>query len=53
MVVVSVCLALWIGIVWWQDKRTLARYGPQRSCEEKLEEVEMPQHIQHEKDLKV
>jgi hypothetical protein len=24
MVVVAVLLALWIGVVWWQDKRSLA-----------------------------
>ena len=44
MVVVSVCLAAWIGIVWWQDRRTMLRYGTQGASGGKLEEdIEMPE----------
>ncbi|KAL1960884.1 hypothetical protein VTO42DRAFT_5867 [Malbranchea cinnamomea] len=46
MVIVSVTLAVWIGIVWWQDKRTLQQAQTQRDLEAKLaEEVEMHEHV--------
>lgn len=38
MVVVSVALALWICVVWWQDHRTAKAFDmPQHDADAKLE----------------
>ena len=51
MIVICVLLALWIGIVWWQDKRTLKIYGAQQNLgsrdlkiDEETEVVSPPEH---------
>ncbi|TPX13698.1 uncharacterized protein E0L32_005901 [Thyridium curvatum] len=41
MVVVVVSLALWIGVVWWQDKRTANVHVPQPELESKLDGEEV------------
>lgn len=41
MVVVAVSLALWIGVVWWQDKRTANVHVPQLELENKLDGEEV------------
>jgi hypothetical protein len=42
MVCISVLLILWIGIVWWQDKRTLIIIESRRAeVEEKAENFGM------------
>lgn len=38
MVVVSVLLAAWIGVVWWQDRRTQVPEITQGELETKIEE---------------
>lgn len=46
MTVVSVMLVLWIGVVWWQDKRT----APQlQELQARIVEVEMFQKPAEEK----
>lgn len=37
MVVVSVSLAAWLGVVWWQDKRTQRIYDARPDPEVKLD----------------
>lgn len=51
MVVVSVCLAAWVGIVWWQDKRTAHIHVLDNVTDSKLEEeIEMPESQIQNKD---
>ena len=33
MVVVAILLALWIGIVWWQDRKSLSTSADRQSLE--------------------
>ncbi len=44
MVVVSVSLALWICVVWWQDKRTakdpmVSQYLEEKTAESQIEQA--------------
>lgn len=38
MVVVSVSLAAWIGVVWWQDRRTARMFSEHPVLDSKMEE---------------
>lgn len=45
MVVVAVLLAIWICIVWWQDKRTAALVQEGQTEEVKTVEIEIPEKL--------
>jgi hypothetical protein len=54
MVWISVLLIAWIGIVWWQDKRTLTIIEAQRAdAEEKVENLGMQDLSPSSKDEEI
>ena len=52
MVVVSVVLAMWIGVVWWQDKRTQQMQLELTNVELKLEDCAVMEHQDRTTDAK-
>lgn len=50
MVVVAVILALWICVVWWQDKRTAVIEMTSADAEAKLQEIESGLPVQDRKE---
>ena len=50
MVVVSVCLVVWICVVWWQDKRTAHIQVFDHVLDSKLEEIETSKDQAQDKD---
>lgn len=52
MIVVSVALAFWVCVVWWQDKRTERMAAAQPDAEAKLDDTQEIHELAMPKDDK-
>lgn len=52
MIVVSLALAFWVCVVWWQDKRTEKMVAVQYDAEAKLDDTQEVHELAVSKDGK-